>query len=110
MARLISTLWRNLRVWIIKILSKGLENKERDNTNAIIAFKEKFSHPGLDCPRCGVLIPMDFSMLLSNKPIKCQNCNLKLEVNSEESKDSIKALNKVLKEKKNLEGFKHVKQ
>lgn len=54
--------------------------------------------PGLSCPECSTPIVIDPLLLLSATPINCASCGLELVVNTEESAETLQALESYLAE------------
>jgi transcription elongation factor Elf1 len=111
MRNFLKNIWRQIRVWLINVLSNGLEDEKNElsRKKAVQDFKEKFSRPGLDCPKCGVLISIDFKMLLNQKPIECPNCHLILEVNKEQSNETLEVLEDIATSEKEINKIKSFK-
>lgn len=47
---------------------------------------------GINCPKCGQLIPLTIPLLLSGEPIVCPFCQQMLHVDKESSKDGLRLM------------------
>ena len=62
----------------------------RDHLGAVVSHE-----PGLSCPKCRFRIQIGIPMLLSGQPVICPKCFLRLDVDREQSKESLQALEKL---------------
>ena len=51
--------------------------------------------PGLNCPKCSFKIIISIEQLVSGNSIICPSCGLKLDIDSQKSKQAIKAVKKL---------------
>ncbi len=51
--------------------------------------------PGLTCPECNTRIPISINSLLQQAPVICPGCQLILEVDAQQSKGALSALQKL---------------
>lgn len=52
---------------------------------------------GLPCPECNSKIEISLKQIISDGPIKCNNCGLKIALSKTESKSVLDSLNKLNK-------------
>jgi len=81
---------------------KGLfKKKEVAAAAASVAIPEptpvvEVSHqPGLLCPECGTRIQISITVLLQQRPVICQGCQLELNVDAQQSKGALSALQRL---------------
>lgn len=69
------------------------------------ALHERLQQPGIECPRCRQLIPVDIFGLLSAAPVICPNrlCGLRLEVDGRASHESLATLQAHLEKLKGIQ-------
>ncbi|MEQ9062781.1 MAG: hypothetical protein RIE58_01295 [Vicingaceae bacterium] len=80
------------RIW----RPKTKENESSSTVSTPIANEAQYSKtPGLNCPQCSFRISVSVPMLLSGAAIVCPACNLKLNVEQEQSKPCLDELKKV---------------
>ena len=53
------------------------------------------SMPGFPCPRCGAQILVELAALLKNAPLHCENCQLELQIDLDQSAAGLQALRKL---------------
>jgi transcription elongation factor Elf1 len=53
--------------------------------------------PGFPCPECNSKIEISLKNIISDGPIKCNNCGLKITLSKTESKSVLDSLNTIKK-------------
>lgn len=59
--------------------------------------------PGMPCPRCGNFIPTSINELLSANYLRCPTCQLQLNIDRQNSRKALNALEKVEEAQKQLD-------
>ena len=58
--------------------------------------------PGMPCPRCGNFIPTSINELLSANYLRCPTCQLQLNIDRQNSRKALNALEKVEEAQKRM--------
>lgn len=93
-------MWKRFKKFLIKLLQDdenvdAIPSETKPSEETLIS-----KQPGLVCPQCSHKIQVSIDMLLSGAPIECPSCQLKLNVNKEESPvlDRLKKLDEKIKD------------
>lgn len=83
---------RKINEWFLSLFSSNKSVEEDKNPTPSVSISK---NPGLNCPECGIRIPINIQMLLSSNAVICPSCSLELEIDKDKSESALQALGKL---------------
>ena len=75
-----------------------MHNRQSYNSNPgapHVGVTQQAQRPsGMPCPQCGGFIPVSMQQIITDSSILCPHCGLRLNINQQESRPAIDALEK----------------